>query len=220
MSHAIATKEAVESACSKIFSREQRLPTYEDVARELKGGSNSTIGKYLREWLLKREQAARASLPHSLETRCLMIAQEVWSEATAAAAAGLNAERLQVREELRHTSAHVDELVVEIEELQRQRDGGSAKVSELLLEVARRDAILQRQAALESESARVRQERDEMRRSRDSARVSVARLEGQLAELHRQLAALMSTQATRARRKRLQENGQRAARRDGRAVGA
>jgi chromosome segregation ATPase len=220
MSQAIATKEAVESACSKIYSREQRLPTYDEVARELKGGSNSTIGKYLREWLSKRERAARASLPQSLQTRCLTIAQEVWSEATAAAAAMLNAERLQVGEELRHTSAHIDELVVEIEELQRQRDSGSVKISELMIEVARREAILHQQAALEAANARVRQERDELRHERDDARVTVARLEGQLAELHRQLAEVMSTKAARVGRRRLQANGQQPARRDGRAVGA
>lgn len=89
------------------------MPTYEERVRGLKGGSNTTIPKYLREWLSKREHAARASLPQSLETRCLAIVHEVWREATAAAGAALDGERERIHEELRRSGAHVDELVAE-----------------------------------------------------------------------------------------------------------
>lgn len=208
MSQAIATKEAVESACQKIFSREQRVPTYEEVVRELKGGSNSTIAKYLREWLSKREHAARASLPQSLEARCLAIVQEVWSEATTAAGAALNNERDRIQEELRRTGAHVDELVAEIEALQRALDASSVKISELMIEVARREAVLQQQATLETANARLTNERDRIRQERDDARVAAGRLEGQVSELQRQLGVLMSPLPVRVGRRRLQEKGQ------------
>jgi chromosome segregation ATPase len=206
MSQAIATKDAVEAACSKIFAKEQRVPTYDEVARELKGGSNSTIARYLREWISKRQDAARTSLPPSIEARCLQIVQEVWSEATTAAAAALNGERLEVRDELRHAGAHIDELVAEIEALQKERERSTLKISELMLEVAQLKAMLQQQAALESENARLRQEHGEMRQERDEARVIVGRLQGQLMEIQRHMDALMATLPAAAGRHPLQKN--------------
>lgn len=208
MSQAIATKEAVESACQRIFSREQRVPTYEEVVRELKGGSNTTIARYLREWLSKREHAARASLPQSLQARCLEIVQEVWCEATTAAGAALNGERERIHEELRRTGAHVDELVAEIEALQRDLDASNVKISELMIEVARREAILQQQAALEAANARLVSEQDKIRQERDDGRLAASRLQGQCSELQRQLDALMSTLPAHGGRRRLQKKGQ------------
>jgi len=210
MSQTIATKEAVESACQKIFSRQQRVPTYEEVVRELKGGSNTTIAKYLREWLSKREHAARASLPQSLEARCLAIVHEVWCEATTAAGAALNGERARIHEELRRSGAHVDELVAEVEALQRDLAASNDKVSELMIEVARREAILQRQAALEAANAAVVSEQDKIRRERDDARVAAGRLQGQVLELQRQLDVLMSSLPARVVRRRVQKKGQEA----------
>lgn len=59
-----------------------------------------------------------------------------------------------------------------------------------MIEVARREAILQLQATLEAANARVVSERDSIRQERDAARVDPGRLQGQVSELQRQVGVL------------------------------
>ncbi|WP_119157942.1 DNA-binding protein [Caldimonas tepidiphila] len=209
MSRAIATLEAVEAACNKIYAQMGRVPTYEELLQELKGGSNKTIAKYLRGWIEKQQQAMRAPLPLALEVRGSAFVQEVWVEALAAAHTGFDKERLQFQEQVREAHKHMNELVADNEDLQRERDTHQRRIEQLMLELARREASLQKMAELDAQRVQAEQLAEQRREERDAANIQASRAQGQIDELQKQIAALLADRSRRTTRKRpaARENG-------------